>query len=118
MATFEEMILRARDAAYTTEKKTTEFVNKTRVKLEIAQLQKQQAAIFEGVGRLEYDAAESGEDITALKAEAFETVRDLQKKIDKCHDRLYSMSGAVRCKDCAAVNDGDAVFCKKCGKTL
>ncbi len=116
--TMEEFLSKARDAAQSAERKTTELVGKTRIKMEISSLQKQLAAMFEGIGRLEFDAASSGEDITALKEEAFETVRELQKELEAQYDRLYDMNGAVRCAACGAVNEGDAAFCKKCGKNL
>ncbi len=116
--TMEEILNKARDVAAGAERKTTELVGKTKIKMEISSIQKQLAAVFEGIGRLEFDAASSGEDITVLKAEAFETVRELQKELEKQYDRWYDMNGAVRCGACDAVNEGDAAFCKKCGKTL
>lgn len=116
--TMEEILNKAREVAEGAERKTTEFVGKTKIKMEISSIQKQLAAVFEGIGRLEFDAASSGEDITALKEEAFETVRALQKELETQYDRLYGMNGAVRCGACEAVNEGDAAFCKKCGKPL
>lgn len=114
----EDILYKAREVAQSAERKTTEMVGKTRIKMEISSLQKQLAATFEGIGRLEYDAASSGEDISSLKAEAFETVKELQKQLEAQYTRLYDLNGVVRCGACEAINDGDAAFCKKCGKTL
>ncbi|MBQ3094268.1 MAG: hypothetical protein IJC52_03760 [Clostridia bacterium] len=118
MATFEDFLNKARDLAEAAGKKTTEMVDKTKVKMEISTLQKQLAATFEGLGRLVYDAEAAGEDIADMKQTAFETVKELQEQIDALQGKLYDYEGAVRCKECGAVNDGDAVFCKNCGKSV
>ena len=118
MATFEDFLNKARDLADAAGKKTTELVDKTKVKMEISTLQKQLAATFEGFGRLVYDAETADEDISDMKQTAFETIRELQQQIDTLQGKLYDYEGAVRCKACGAVNDGDAVFCKTCGKNV
>lgn len=108
----------AGDMVDTAGRKTSELVDKTKIKMEIASLEKQLSATFEGIGRLMYDANEAGEDISYIRDDAFETVKELQKKIDKAYAKLYAYQGAVSCKQCGAVNEADAVFCKKCGKTV
>lgn len=118
MAKFEDFLNKARDLAGVAGQKTTELVDKTKIKMEIATVEKQLAATFEGLGRLVYDAEAADEDIEALKNDAFETVAELQKQLDALHGKLYDYEGAVKCSECGAVNEGDALFCKKCGKNL
>lgn len=118
MATFEDVLNKVKDVALATGEKATEIANKTKIKMEISSLQKKLAATYEGIGRLVYDAETAGDDIAALKAEAFDTVKELQAEIDAMQDKLYEMEGAVRCGGCNAVNENDADFCKKCGAKL
>ena len=118
MVTIEEVLNVVKDAAVQTGHKANEVATKTKLKMEIAAMQKKQAATFEGIGRLVYDAHTSGEDIEDLKAEAFRAIEALQKEIDKLQDVLFGMEGAVRCKECSVINDGDAEFCKRCGNKL
>lgn len=118
MATMGNVLNTACELVDTAGRKTAELVDKTKTKMDIATLEKQLAATFEGIGRLMYDAAESGEDIAYIKDDAFATVKKLQKEIDKAYAKLYAYKGAVACKECGAINDVDALFCKKCGKNV
>lgn len=118
MATFEEILNKAREMAGTATEKASELVDKTKIKMEIAQLEKKLAATYEGIGRLVYEAETTDEDITDLKTAAFETIAELEAAIVALQEKLYGYEGAVRCKACGIANEGDAVFCKKCGKAL
>lgn len=118
MATFEEILNKARDMAGVATEKATELVDKTKVKMEIAQLEKKLAATYEGLGRLVYEAQTTEENIDDLKAAAFETIAELEKEVTALQEKLFGYEGAVRCKECGIANEGDAVFCKKCGKSL
>jgi len=118
MATFEDVLNKVKDVAVATGQKASEVAAKTKIKMEISSLQKKQAAAYEGIGRLVYDAAKNGADIEELKAEAIEAIDELQKDITELEDKLYEMEGAVRCAECGTVNGGDSDFCKKCGTKL
>lgn len=118
MATFEEILNKAREVAGAATDKASELVDKTKIKMEIAQLEKKLSATYEGIGRLVYEAETADEDIAELKASAFETVKELEDAITALQEKLYGYEGAVRCRECGGVNEGDAIFCKKCGKSL
>ena len=118
MTTFEDILAKARDIVGSVKDKTGEIVDKTKIKLAIGDLEKKLAATFEGIGRLVYDAETANEDITQLKADAFETVKELQAEIAKLQTRLYDLEGVACCDACGAPNEKDATFCKKCGKAL
>ncbi len=118
MTTFEDILVKARDIVDSVKGKTGEIVDKTKVKMAIADMEKKLAATFEGIGRLVYDAETSGEDIADLKADAFETVKELQAEIAALQNRLYDIDGISCCGACGAPNEKDATFCKKCGKAL
>ena len=118
MTFFEDVLAKARELAASVKDKTGEFVDKTKIKLTVSDLEKKLAATFEGIGRLVYDAETSGEDITQLKTDAFDTVKELQEEIDQLQAKLYEMDGVSVCRECGAPNETDAAFCKKCGKPL
>ena len=118
MTTFEEILAKARDIVGSVKDKTGEIVDKTKIKLAIGDLEKKLAATFEGIGRLVYDAEAANEDITPLKADALETVKELQAEIAKLQARLYDLEGVACCDACGVPNEKDATFCKKCGKAL
>ncbi|MGN0171711.1 MAG: zinc ribbon domain-containing protein [Acutalibacteraceae bacterium] len=118
MPTIDELLGKAREVADAAGKKTTELLDKTKIRMEISSLEKQLAATYEGIGRLVYDAETSGEDISELKKDAYESVAQQQARIEELQNKLYDYSHAVRCKSCGAINEEDALFCKKCGEKL
>ena len=118
MATFDDILSKAREIAGSVKDKTGEIVDKTKVKFAINDLEKKLAATFEGIGRLVYDAELAGEDIAELKADAFDTVKELQDELASLQAKLYDMDGISCCAACGAPNETDATFCKKCGKPL
>ncbi len=118
MATIGSFLNTASEVVDTAGRKTAELVDKAKIKMEIAAREKELSATFEGIGRLMFDAAQSGEDIDYIRDDAFETVRALQKDIEKLQAKLYAYQGATACRQCGAINDVDAIFCKKCGKNV
>ncbi len=118
MTTFEDILAKARDIVSSVKDKTGEIVDKTKLKMAIGDLEKKLSATFEGIGRLVYDAETAGEDIAALKADAFDTIKELQADIAALQAKLYDLEGVACCNACGAPNEKDAAFCKKCGKPM
>ena len=118
MATFEEILNKAREGAEKVGQKTSDFVEVTRMKMNIAEIEKEIAATFEGLGRLVYDAEKSGQDVDDMVHACIENVDELQADVDALRDQLYAFKHLQKCPSCGAVNDEDATFCNKCGKPL
>ena len=118
MATFEEILNMAREGAEKVGQKTSDFVEITRMKMNIAELEKEIAATYEGLGRLVYDAQKSGQDCDDLVRACIENIEELQADVDEIRDQLYAFKHMKKCAACGAVNDEDADFCNKCGKPL
>ena len=62
MATFEDVVNKAKSAAETAGKKTSDFLEATRLKVDAAEVEKELAYTMEGLGRLLYDEKKTGED--------------------------------------------------------
>ena len=118
MATMENYMLKTREILDIAKDKTDLLIFKTRLKLTIAENEKKLAATFEGIGRLVYDADQSGEDITEMLDEALATAKELQERVNKLQAKLYELNDLTCCAACGVPNDTDAVYCKKCGKPL
>jgi len=115
MATFEEILNKAREGAEKVGQKTSDFVEVTRMKMRIAEIEKEVAATYEGLGRLVYDAQKSGEDVGDMISACVENIDELQADADALRDQLYAFKHLQKCAACGAVNDEDAAFCNKCG---
>lgn len=118
MGTFEDFLNKARDAAEAAGKKTNEFFDVTKVKMEISRLEKELTATYEGLGRLAYDAKKGAEDQTELMDTCVEHIDDLTAQLDTLQQKVAEMKNAVRCTACGVLNDQDAAFCKACGEKL
>jgi len=55
MATIDDVISKAKTVAEAAGKKTSEFIEITKLRIEIAEQEREMAYIFEGLGRLVYD---------------------------------------------------------------
>ncbi len=118
MATFEDFLNKAKDAAEVAGKKTNEFIDATKLKMEISRTEKELAATFEGLGRLVYDAQKGAEDVSELMDACVSHIEELNGQVTLLQDKLATMKNAVRCPACGAYNDQDALFCKSCGEKI
>lgn len=116
--TLEEILNKAKQGADAVGRKTSDFVEITRLKMAANDVEKEIAETFEGLGRLVYDARKNGEDVEEMVAACIENVDDLQKEVDMIRDQIYSYKNMRKCKECGAVNAVDAEFCNKCGAKL
>ena len=118
MTTFEEFLNMAKDAAEAAGKKTGELVDITKLKMEIARVEKELASTYEGLGRLTYDAKKGAEDTSDLADTCVTHIDELTAKLTALQTKLADKKHAVRCAACGTLNEQDAAFCKACGEKL
>ena len=90
MATFEDVVNKAKSAAETAGKKTSDFLEATRLKVDAAEVEKELAY----------------------------TMDELNARLNELRDQICRVQKAVRCHRCGAANPEDASYCKKCGERL
>ncbi|HHV50269.1 MAG TPA: zinc ribbon domain-containing protein [Candidatus Avimonas sp.] len=115
MATIDDVISKAKTVAEAAGKKTSEFIEITKLRIEIAEQEREMASIFEGLGRLVYDSKKSGEDATSLIDECVDKIDECQNKINDLKRQIDEYRFTLRCKECGTPNPDDALYCKKCG---
>lgn len=118
MTTFEDVLSRAKAVAETAGKKTNEFVGATKVKMEIADLQREMASVYEGLGRLVYDARKTGESADEMIDACIARLDEQQERLQELEDRVLERKKAVRCAACGTVNEATAKFCNNCGEKM
>ncbi len=118
MAMFEDVLARAKAVAEVAGKKTGEFVENTKIKMEISDLQRELASLYEGLGRLVYDGRKSGENIDDMVEACLSHLAEQNAYLEELQDRLLEGKNVIRCDECGRLNDGDARFCNSCGKAL
>lgn len=118
MITIEDAVLYVKGAAETAGRKTGEWVEIAKIKLQIADLRREIAAANEGLGRLVYDARQSGEDIEEMVEACVAHIRELYEQMDKLEAKVMEAKNVVRCDECGAFNESVATFCNRCGTKL
>lgn len=116
--TWEELIGKTRDAAELARRKTGDFLEVTKLKLALSDVEKQITTTMEGIGRLVYDARKSDEDVSDLLEQAFAAVDDLEKEANDIRAQICVYKNVKECAACHALNDEDAVYCAACGNKL
>ena len=118
MSTFDDFLDRAKSFADTAGRKTSDFIDVTKLRFKIAEVEKDIVKIYEEIGRAVYESKKSGRDIDGRLADDFAALDEsyeyrafLKKQVDEFKDVL-------RCDVCGAANSEDSVFCKQCGKQL
>jgi ribosomal protein L40E len=118
MTTFEDVLYRAKTVAESAGKKTSDFVEITKLKMDAAETEKDIASTLEGLGRLVYDGKKAGEDVSAMVDECIVKVDELNVQLQAIRDKIFEYKNSIRCKTCGAINPDDAIYCKKCGAKL
>lgn len=118
MTVFDDVLSRARALAKTAGEKTGEFVELTKVKMEIADLEREMTSLYEGLGRLVYDGKQSGENVDELVDACIAQLDDQNEHLKELQEKLMESKNVVACKMCGALNENDAVFCNQCGEKL
>lgn len=118
MTTFEDVVSKAKCVAETAGKKTSDFIEVTRLKIQAAEIEKDISSILEGLGRLVYDSRKAEEDVTSLIDDCVIKVDERSAELNEVRAKIDGYQDLVRCKSCGVLNQEDAVYCKKCGEKL
>ncbi len=117
MTTFEDVLSCAKSVAQTAGRKTEEIVELTKLRVKIADLRRETAALYEGLGRLIYDSRTANEPVDDMVEACVEQLKELEAQIVKLEDRVMESKNVVRCS-CGCLNVNTATFCNQCGKKL
>ena len=118
MAVFEDVLSRAKSIAKTAGRKTEDLVELTKVHIQIGDLRREIAALYEGLGRLVYDARHTDESVDELIDACVEELEEQQAALARLEERVMQTKNVVRCEACGTFNAQGAAFCNRCGKKL
>ena len=118
MAIFEDVVSRVKGVAQTAGRKTEELVELGKIKIKIADLQREVSSAQEGLGRLVYDSRISGQSVEDMIDACVAHITELQTEIEELEEKVLQSKNAVRCTACGVLNDATAAFCNRCGSKL
>ena len=118
MATWEDVICKARELADAAGRKVADVAEVTKHKLKIAENERDIRDAYEAIGRLIYD---SGKLDTVPDAEKVASLTrqldDLYIENDHLRSEVDHFCGRTTCR-CGASNPQGAAYCNACGKSL
>ncbi len=118
MASFEQAVAKTKEYFDIACKKTEEFVDLQKLKINAATIRNNIDKDFASIGKMYYDGQKAGKDNSdAIKA----VVTDVDAKmaeLGEIEEKIREAKGGNFCASCGAQNADDSAFCRKCGEKL
>lgn len=116
MAFFEDLGKKLTKVGEATAQKTKEVAEFTKLKAKILDIQNKLDKAYVEVGKkyIEVHPANEGDEMKYV----VDAVYALEDQLKELRKQLQDLKGMVKCNVCGSENDGEAVFCSKCGAEL
>lgn len=118
MDTFDDFIGKAKNLVDLAGRKTSEAVEIAKLKMNRMQVNSEIQKTYEKLGAFVYKFRKSGEENGELIDICVGEIDELLGKLNDIADKINEIKAAVRCPECGAVNDDEALYCAKCGARM
>ncbi len=118
MSLFDDVIVNVAAAFDEVNKKTTEIVDRSKIRISSAELRNKISAQFETLGRYVYDTTSAGTTDQTVVEQYVTEITTLINELKSLQESLITSSGKIICPNCNCTNSSDSLFCKRCGNTL
>ena len=118
MATWEDVICKAKELAGAAGRKVSDVAELTKQKLKIVENERAMREALEAIGRVVYESrkAETAPDDEVI-SELMRQVDELSTENERLQDEVDHYCGRQFCS-CGAANPQGATYCNACGKQL
>ena len=107
-----------KDITGTVIERTGKLVDVSRLRLTSAEISKEITRRYEALGRVVYDSAKAGTDISGLVTECVRSIDALYGRLDSVNSRVADLRDKKYCSSCGAVVDKESLFCSRCGSRV
>lgn len=118
MDTFDDLFEKAKSLVDIAGKKTSDVVELAKLRMSRMQVNNEIQRTYEKLGAFVYKFRKTGEENDALIEICVSEVDGLLKKLDEIADKINEIKSSIKCPQCGAVNDDEAVYCAKCGAKM
>ena len=118
MGMFEDVVVNARSAAEVVGKKAGQLVDISKLRLSVADVNREISRRLEALGRTVYEAKKAGYDPSDMVAESVVCIDELYEQLDAINDELAAARNKSICPVCGSVNPQEFAFCGRCGAKL
>jgi len=118
MGIFDDVITNAKSAAQAVGKVAGQFVDMSKLRLNLAELNAEINKQYQALGQFVYESRKAGNiDETGL-AEKYAALDELYAQFSAVSAQLASLQNKVTCPACGKQGDTDSMFCSHCGMKL
>ena len=118
MATWEDVVVKAKELAGMASRKVCDVADLTKNKLKIVENERAVRDALEAIGRVVYEGRKSDTPIDEeIVAELISQIDDLYAANDQLRAEIDNTCGRQVCT-CGAANPQGAAYCNTCGKAL
>ena len=118
MGIFDDVLTNAKSAAQAVGKAAGQFVDMSKLRLNLAELNGEINKQYQALGQFVYEAKKAGNtDETALE-EKFAALDELYAQFGAVSAHLASLQNKVTCAACGKQVEVDSLFCSHCGMKL
>lgn len=118
MGLLEDAVLSAKGAVNYAGKKTSEFVELSKLRVAAAEIEGKIKALYESLGRSVYNASKAETDATELVSEKAAQIDTLLEDLASVQEKISALKLEKKCPTCGTINPQEANFCQKCGASL
>ncbi|MBC8545329.1 zinc ribbon domain-containing protein [Clostridiaceae bacterium NSJ-31] len=118
MDTFDEFLGKAKNLVDIAGKKTGQAVELAKLKMNRMQINSEIQKTYEKLGAFVYKFHKSGEENQDLIDICVDEIDSLIAKLNEISDKINELKSAIRCPECGAINDEEAIYCAKCGAKM
>lgn len=118
MATFDDVVDKAKDFAETAGKTAEKVVEVSKLKLQVSQINSEIKRAYEKLGSAVYHMKKADYEDDGLISSVVEEIDSLFAEKDSVEAKLAALRNQLICTTCGAKNPKDALYCVKCGSRL
>ena len=118
MGIFDDVVVNAKSAAQTVGKMAGQFVDMSKLRINMAELNGEITKRYQELGRFIYEAKKAGSADEAELADQIAGIDDLYAQLSAVSAQYASMQDKVTCPACGKKMPTDSMFCSHCGAKL
>lgn len=118
MGIFDDVVVNAKSAAQTVGKMAGQFVDMSKLRINMSELNGEITKRYQELGRFIYEAKKAGSADEAELADQIAGIDDLYAQLSAVSAQYASMQKKVTCPACGKQMPTDSMFCSNCGAKL
>lgn len=118
MGTLDDLFIKAKDLASAAGNKAQELAELTKIRLQAAQMRSDLDANYLKLGEIVYELQKAGTQNQDLIDMCIAEIEEQNRELDEINAKVNELKNEVKCPECMAANNKEAIYCSRCGVLL